>query len=108
MTTGRFGVAYEIGRTRLFVIGSFRPFIGAAFGAATFFALQAGFISVKDKSFPVIVFVAFLAGFSERFARDTILGIGKTIAPAAPPHTQAGTGVLTGEADAAEQQQDET
>jgi hypothetical protein len=87
MTRGGFGISYEIGWSRLFFIGSFRPYIGAVSGLATYFALRANLLEVakdrKNDVFALFVFLAFLSGFSERFARDTFLGIEKTVTPGA-------------------------
>ena len=81
MTVGSFDVDYEMGPRRLKLIGSFRPFIGAASGLALFFAAEAGILRLPNSfnppeygKFYVLAFFAFLAGFSERFARDTFLG----------------------------------
>ena len=95
MTRGGFAVSYEIGFSRLFVIGSFRPFIGAVTGLATFFAVRADLAATaptsdKSKTFALIAFLAFVSGFSERFARDTIMGMAQTAA------TGKGTAPATG------------
>lgn len=84
MTRGGFAVSYEVGWSRLFVIGSFRPFIGAVTGLATYFAIRADLTATTttdhSKTFALVAFLAFVSGFSERFARDTIMGLADTAA----------------------------
>jgi len=90
MTTGSFHIDYEIGRRRLRLIGSFRPFIGAASGLALFFAAESGVVKLPGatrvmpnyKEFYLLAFFAFLAGFSERFARETFLNADQEVAAA--------------------------
>jgi hypothetical protein len=97
MTRGGFRVSYEIGWWRLFILGSFRPFIGAATGLATYFALRADLISIqKTRTFALVVFLAFLSGFSERFARDTFLGIANTVTPGSGETASGATTPATG------------
>ena len=65
------------------VAGAFRPIIGAVFGAAIYVMVTGGIIplSVPDgKSTHFYAGLAFLAGFSERWAQDTIV----RSAPVAP------------------------
>lgn len=85
MSSNSFRVDYEVGRSTIRRLGSFRPFIGAIFGMVLFFILQSGLLSVKDTT-PTEQFfyygsLAFLAGFNERFtnvifgkAEQTIAG----------------------------------
>lgn len=75
MSAGRFTVDYEIERRDLRVIASFRPYIGAVSGLAVLFALKGGVLVVHDGDANawVLGLLAFVAGFSERFARDTFL-----------------------------------
>jgi hypothetical protein len=67
-----FSVDYEVGRGPLVLLGMFRPAIGAIFGTALFFALASSFIELgtptEEGAFYFYAFLAFLAGFSERFA----------------------------------------
>jgi hypothetical protein len=77
MSSNSFRVDYEVGRSTIRRLGSFRPFIGAIFGMVLFFVLQSGLLSVKDTT-PTEQFfyygsLAFLAGFNERFT-NVILG----------------------------------
>ncbi len=93
MTRGGFAVSYEIGWSQLFVIGSFRPFIGAVTGLATYFAVRADLtVPTQPRTFALIAFLAFLSGFSERFARDTIMGIAEASTPGKAAAPATGTG----------------
>jgi hypothetical protein len=72
-----FRVDYEVGRPPLWFLGAVRPFLGAIFGTATYFALRSGLISLTpedpETEFYFYALLAFLSGFSERFAH-VILG----------------------------------
>ena len=86
LTSGRLVVDYDIGRDTLRVFGALRPFIGAVFGLALFFALKSDVLNLEvglgeENTFPFYVFVGFLAGFSERWAQDMLLGAGRTVVP---------------------------
>lgn len=72
VTSGDFAVDYEVGIKVLRRLALFRPFIGAIFGAALYFALKSGFVDIgqANKDFYYYAFIAFLGGFSERFAPD--------------------------------------
>jgi hypothetical protein len=87
-----FALDYEVGRPTLRKLGMFRPFVGAAFAFAVFLALRSGLVEIGtvDKTIPFYATVAFLAGFSERWAKvilDGALGGGdaKDEAPAPAP-----------------------
>ena len=71
-------VSLDQGRSVVFLSGGFRLIIGAVFGAAMFVLVSAGLlpIAVPDSGEKVKFFfagLAFLAGFSERWAQDTIV-----------------------------------
>ncbi len=77
------------GRFVVFLSGVFRLIIGAVFGAAMFVLVKAGLlpIAVPDPADKVTFFfagLAFLAGFSERWAQDTIV---RTLPGAADQNT---------------------
>jgi hypothetical protein len=69
-------------------LGAFRPIIGGLFGAAFFALINAGFLPVKIPSTNAIALyasIAFLAGFSQRWAQDTFKAAeGKISAPSTP------------------------
>jgi hypothetical protein len=72
MTSSKFNVDYEVGRTTIRRLGSFRPFIGAVFGVALYFFVRSGIPNVKlpdgSETFYYFAAFAFLAGFNERWA----------------------------------------
>ncbi len=74
-----FSLDYEVGRLCLVGLGMLRPFMGAVFGLALYAAVISGFLdvfAVPQDATPQLFFllaIAFLAGFSERFAEDTLL-----------------------------------
>ena len=77
MNSGRVNVDWEFGKDTLRTLGALRPFVGGVFGVATFFALKSGVIALEvgdSKSSYFYILFAFIAGFSERFARDMLLG----------------------------------
>jgi hypothetical protein len=79
MSSNSFRVDYEVGRSTIRRLGSFRPFIGAIFGVVLFFVVESGLLSInlEDKTprekFFYYGSLAFLAGFNERFT-NVILG----------------------------------
>ena len=77
MSSGHFHVNHEVGREYVRRLGSFRPFIGAVFGLALYFAATSELLPVtlpEDPSqrFALLTVMAFLAGFSERFAKEML------------------------------------
>jgi hypothetical protein len=91
MTNGNLTVRAEAGKWATRTLGGIRPIVGAAFGAAVYLLLAGHLIDIfSPPSGDKTVFyagIAFLAGFSERFAQDAIAGATSTIAPkpATPP-----------------------
>ncbi len=83
-----FKLDYEVGRGASFGLGTFRPFLGALFGLAVYFALQGDVIQIEgpsdgpDKQFFFFALLAFLAGFSERLTHVVFGGAERTIAAA--------------------------
>ena len=81
MTTGKLMLAFDSGASMLRLLGAVRPFVGAAFACALFAVIASGLLPVtlpaespaRDYFFAA---VAFLAGFSERWAQD-MLGLGR-------------------------------
>lgn len=73
-----------------FFFGLFKPVVGAVFALFAFSALQAalipGFeIPTEPNGIWFIVAIAFLAGFSERFAGDVVDHLDDRLAPTEPP-----------------------
>ena len=78
----RIQVNAEVGRGYVRLLGGARPFIGAIFGAVLYIALDSGLVAAARLStvvanrFLFFLTFAFIAGFSERFARDTLTSVG--------------------------------
>jgi hypothetical protein len=55
-------------------LGVLRPFIGAIFGLAIYFALRSNFVNIgeSNQNFYFFAFFAFVAGFSERVIPDLL------------------------------------
>jgi hypothetical protein len=55
-------------------LGMVRPWIGALFGVAFYFALKSGFVDIGDhnRNFYFFAFLSFVAGFSERMIPDLL------------------------------------
>lgn len=77
-----FAVDYELGRVTLLLLGAIRPLLGAVFGIALYAALASGVVDllkVPDddvtKQLLFFLIVAFLAGFSERWAKGVLGGL---------------------------------
>jgi hypothetical protein len=87
MTRGQLVLSYESGRTIMRLLGLIRPLLGALFGAAGYVLLQGGLLSIQalgnDAELSYIG-LAFISGFSERFAQDMLARApGAAVAPAA-------------------------
>jgi hypothetical protein len=80
--SGQFRLDYDVGRRYPIFLGALRPVIGAIFGVALYFAVTSSLLDVfklpknPDQRFYFLLVIAFLAGFSERWARDTLLSFG--------------------------------
>jgi hypothetical protein len=67
---------YEVGHLLIVMLGAFRPVLGAIFGVLAYFAIGSKVLPVTPagaKPFFYFALIAFVAGFSERFAH-VILG----------------------------------
>jgi hypothetical protein len=84
-----FQVDYDVGRPYAFFLGGLRPMIGGALAIAIAFAFDSGMLHVPiagnntEHEHLALVVLSFLAGFSERWAQDTLA----TVAPAGPAPT---------------------
>ena len=82
INTGKFALEFDIGRPYAFFLGGLRPLIGGAFGIAIAFAFQGGLLHLPvaatepdhDRHLALVVF-SFFAGFSERWAQDTLTAV---------------------------------
>ena len=96
MTRGQIVVNYESGRRSIRLIGGMRPVIGALFGGALYLLLAGGLVTISQtptdatKLLYFYTAVAFLAGFSERWAQDVVAGAETAVSAAtAPPAARA-------------------
>jgi hypothetical protein len=77
MTFGSLTLDYSVGWNQLSKLGFFRPVIGALFGLASYILVVGGLLSIASPPDPATSLyfytgVAFLAGFSERWAQDML------------------------------------
>ncbi len=94
INSGKFELEYDVGGPYTFFLGGLRPLIGGVFAMAITFAISGGLLhlpvaaneTTSDRRLALLV-LAFLAGFSERWAQDTLTAI----LPAAP-HAPAPAG----------------
>jgi hypothetical protein len=95
INAGKFTLEYDIGRPYAVFLGGLRPLIGGAFAMAISFAFNGGLLhlpiaaaeSTTHRRLALLV-VSFLAGFSERWAQDTLSAAWPEAAatkPASPP-----------------------
>ena len=87
INSGHFDLTYDYGRPYLAFLGALRPVLGAGFGLILYFAVESGLLTIfaipeqgELERFFAFLVIAFLAGFSERWAQDTIT----SLAPSAP------------------------
>jgi hypothetical protein len=92
MTRGQLLLSYESGKAIMRLLGLIRPLLGALFGAAVYVLLAGGLVTIdppKDKSeLFFYIGIAFISGFSERFAQDMVArapGGARSPAPAPAP-----------------------
>ena len=109
VNSGSFDLDEDIARGYTLFLGSLRPWIGSIFGLLIYFAVTSDFVQIFQvpedgtKAFYFFCVLAFGAGFSERWAQDTLTGglTGKgrgkpdAVAPAAaaPPPGASPAGV---------------
>lgn len=72
-----FEVEYDVGRFYVLFLGSLRPAIGGVFGMALALAVTSDVVRLPgvaegDNRLAALLVVAFFAGFSERWAQDTL------------------------------------
>ncbi len=76
MTFGDLELDYDAGRRILTMLGAFRPVIGMVLGAAMWVLFESGVLAVGPSDPAKMPFfhilIAFLAGFSERWAQDML------------------------------------
>jgi hypothetical protein len=80
VNSGSFSLDEDVARGYTLFLGSLRPWIGSIFGLLIYFAVTSNFVQVfevpKDatEAFYFFCVLAFAAGFSERWAQDTLTG----------------------------------
>ncbi|MDQ3778438.1 MAG: hypothetical protein M3310_06190 [Actinomycetota bacterium] len=87
MSSNKFRIDYEVGRSTIRRLGSFRPFIGAVFGVALYFLIQSEILQIQipegeSRAFFFFGILAFLAGFNERWAKVMLGKAEQTVAVA--------------------------
>lgn len=96
MTRDQLSLNYESGVTTIRLLGAIRPLLGALFGGALYLMLAGGLITVaqtpKNETDLIYFYtaIAFVAGFTERWAQDVVTGKGKagavgSVAISGPP-----------------------
>jgi hypothetical protein len=100
---GKFELDYDVGGPYAFFLGGLRPLIGGAFAMVITFAFDGGLLhlpvaaseSTNDRRLALLV-LAFLAGFSERWAQDTLTSVlPGAKSPAATPESPPSSAVST-------------
>jgi len=94
INTGQFTLDFDVGRPYALFLGGLRPLIGGAFAMAIAFAFSGGLLHLPvaanepttDRRLALLVF-SFFAGFSERWAQDTLTAV----LPTARQQPAAGT-----------------
>jgi hypothetical protein len=97
INAGKFALDYDVGRPYALFLGGLRPLIGGAFAMAISFAFTGGLLHLPvangespDHRHLALLVVSFLAGFSERWAQDTLAAAVPAMAPKqAPAATKA-------------------
>jgi len=91
----KFNLDFELGRRVVRRLGLFRPFLGGVFGLVLFALLASGLLQLHPSptAEPYYYgFAAFLAGFSERFARTTLGAGERQLSPSSADSTVESTG----------------
>jgi hypothetical protein len=94
INSGRFELEYDVGRRYVCFLGGLRPTIGAVFGLALYFAINSEILKLFDlpnegtgRLFALLV-IAFLGGFSERWAQDSLTALAPTGAASKTPASE--------------------
>jgi hypothetical protein len=91
INSGHFELEYDVGRPYAFFLGGLRPLIGGAFAVVIAFAFTSGVLHLPLSSNHTdsqqrlaLVVLSFLAGFSERWAQDTLAAVAPVAAQPKP------------------------
>jgi hypothetical protein len=91
----KFTVHYDLGKRTLYMLGSYRPVLGAVFGVFTYFVLASKILGTSPPrdTKPLYYYgsLAFVAGFSERFTRVLAKSV-EGLVPAQGTTDESGTG----------------
>ncbi len=81
INSGTFALDFDVARGYTLFLGALRPVIGSIFGLLAYFMLTSGFVEVFKlpaegtiERFYFLCVIGFAAGFSERWAQDTLTG----------------------------------
>ncbi len=92
INSGHFELEYDVGRTYVRFLGALRPVLGAVFGLMFYFAITSRILKLFELPpggttgrFYALLVIAFLAGFSERWAQDTLTSLAPAGAPSSAP-----------------------
>jgi hypothetical protein len=93
INSGVFELEYDVGGPYTFFLGGLRPVLGGVFAIAITFAVSGGLVHLPVDTNPqadsrrfALLVLAFLAGFSERWAQDTLTAIVPASGSHAPAH----------------------
>jgi hypothetical protein len=89
INAGDFKLDYDVGRPYVFFLGGLRPLIGGAFAVVISFAFTGGLLHLPvagNEPSPsrrlALLVISFAAGFSERWAQDTLTSLASAGTPA--------------------------
>lgn len=95
INNGKFRLEYDVGSKYAFFLGGLRPLIGGTFAMAISFAFTGGLLHLPvaagestDNRRLALFVLSFLAGFSERWAQDTLTSLLPASHDAPQPETQ--------------------
>ena len=98
INSGKFELEYDVGGPYTFFLGGLRPLIGGVFAMAITFAFSGGLLQLPvasqestDHRHLALLVLAFIAGFSERWAQDALTAI-VPVAKNEPVQNQPATG----------------
>jgi len=81
INSGTFALDFDVARGYTLFLGALRPVIGSIFGLLAYFMLTSGFVDIFQlpkagsiERFYFLCVIGFAAGFSERWAQDTLTG----------------------------------
>ena len=105
----KFQVHYDLGKRTLYMLGSYRPVLGAVFGVFTYFVLASEILGTSPPTStnplspnpnPLFYYgsLAFVAGFNERFTRVLAKSV-EGLMPAQGTTDESGAGTRSDEAE---------